>query len=191
MLFEDACVTNAIKGKVRARRCLWPAAFTLIELLVTLGVIGILASLLLPALGFARRKADSARCISNLRQLGIALRLYADENGGRLPSAQAFRLSRSNAEGGLPLIEQVLAGHVNGVSNAFSCRADKDGIFGREGSSYEWNASLNGRMLHRIGHGYSNEKGRRVFLLRDREGWHQRGRKNAVFADGSAGPESL
>src|ERR1041385_8992094 len=54
-------------------------AFTLIELLVVIGIIGLLASLLLPLFGRARAKSRNAVCISNLRQLGLAVRMYTDE----------------------------------------------------------------------------------------------------------------
>ena len=164
-------------------------AFSLIELLVTAAVIGILAALLMPALSSARRKADSARCISNLRQLGIAARLYAEENEGRMPHARSFPQSETNAPSGLPAIQQVFAPQVRGVREVFKCPADKGGVFERDGSSYEWNTAVNGRILHRIDR--PDEESTKTFLLRDREGWHPRGRKNAVFVDGHAGPADL
>ena len=59
--------------------------FTLIELLVTIAIIALLAALLLPALARAKESGRRASCINNLRQLHIALALYADQNDGLYP----------------------------------------------------------------------------------------------------------
>lgn len=67
------------------RRC----AFTLIELMVTFSVVALLAGLLVPALHHGKKKSTTVRCGEQLRQLGLAMTMYADNHNGLLPAAHS------------------------------------------------------------------------------------------------------
>ena len=120
-----------------------PYGFTLVELLVVIAIIAILASLLLPALGRAKRKAQSAACLSNLHQIGLAMELYIQDNDHRLPVCARMPTLNTN----LTPITAALAPYLPAKA-IWHCPEDKK-EFEAQQTSYEWNEFLNGASYNR------------------------------------------
>jgi prepilin-type N-terminal cleavage/methylation domain-containing protein len=129
------------------------AAFTLIELLVVIAIIALLAALIFPAFSRAKESGKGAACISNLRQIGIALQVYVQENNNRLPVMRDKSWTTTND---LPSPDQVISNQLGNI-RVLLCPSDKwpngqqkplpqlgETYFEQTGCSYSWNSLLNG-----------------------------------------------
>lgn len=123
--------------------------FTLVELIAVVAIIGILASLILPALGTMRSRAESTKCLANLRQIGIALHLAASENANRFPYIetdpdQPVYPPEFDAKGLLATLEPYGL-----TERGVQCPTDlrTTDYFARKGSSYEWRPYVDGESL--------------------------------------------
>lgn len=160
-------------GRVKTNCCsFWrrhegrrPAAFTLVELLVVIAILAILAGLLLPSLASAKERARRVGCVSNLKQIYLALAMYADDHADLLPPKFEVKkavLKPEDVLKGKQLqtltngIHTALAAYVGGPAviletttnshptpRVFRCPADRGDfasrvpVFDRRGSSYQ------------------------------------------------------
>jgi type II secretory pathway pseudopilin PulG len=148
--------------------------FTQVELLVSLGIIAVLVALIMPVVGRSRASAQSATCLSQLRQIGAGLLMYAADNDRRLPDP--FELQTS--------WEQILRRYVSNPET-FRCPGDSE-LYPAIGSSYDWRdtgtpeTTLAGKAIS------DTTRNDCVLAFEALPGWHTRGRMNAVLLDGSA-----
>jgi prepilin-type N-terminal cleavage/methylation domain-containing protein/prepilin-type processing-associated H-X9-DG protein len=173
------------------------AAFTLIELLVSMAIIAILASLLLPGLSRARESARGTVCLSNLRQVGVAMQLYVQDNNNRLPFMSDIYPTATNKYPGPDLVLSNCLGNLN----VLLCPSDKwppdkakanaqagPTYFEQTGCSYAWNDFLNGQDADHLTVIGLNFDPHQIPLFFDKEKFHlPRGdtkARNFLYADG-------
>jgi prepilin-type N-terminal cleavage/methylation domain-containing protein/prepilin-type processing-associated H-X9-DG protein len=104
------------------------AAFTLVELLVVMVIIALLASMVLPALARAKESARGVQCLSQMRQLGMAVRLYADEHLDEFPRSQHSAFAFSQLPWGRAVAPQLGSSEArwtNLLAGIYHCPKDK------------------------------------------------------------------
>jgi prepilin-type N-terminal cleavage/methylation domain-containing protein/prepilin-type processing-associated H-X9-DG protein len=161
--------------------------FTLVELLVVISIVSVLCGILAPAVGKARAQARRGVCRSQLHGVGMAMRMYVDDNDNVMPVAAQLPSEEPN----LPTITEVLLPYLKERA-AMHCPADRgsDSYFEKEGTSYEYHHLLRGQRVDRsfLGKrwGESNTP-----ILFDFGPFHGRagepGAMNFLFGDGHVG----
>ena len=141
MLFRSVPPVSPIPSRSPAARpqpipvsSLGRGAFTLIELLVVIAIIAILAALLLPALASAKEKGRRTSCVSNLKQIALAFKLYVDDYAGRYPPRMpdpavgaAFPCKPCRTIDWRPYVQAYLSGATNvpfASSSVYVCPGD-------------------------------------------------------------------
>ncbi len=158
------------------------SGFTLIELLVVIGIIGILAGLIVPAVFHARGLARATKCRSNLHAVGVGLRMYLNRSNDYMPVAAQMPSLGLTTE---PRIADVLAPFLPD-REVLRCPSDlTKNFFASEGSSYAYRTMLGGQ---RVGSSFLTRRGEeRTFVMHDYEPFHgaagSPGAANYLFAD--------
>lgn len=171
-------------------------SFTLVELLVVLGIIALLATLLQPAFKLAIFKAQSVRCASNLRTIGVAVTMATADNNNQFPEIDQAAATIYPPAGSVQGLVGVL-GPYGVLTNTVQCPVDIAGpnAFSLYGSSYEWDPvfddenPLSPVVYGGNNAGRTNSKGfaltpARVRLCYDFNGVHQHGSRNVLYGDG-------
>jgi len=164
-------------------------AFTLIELLTVIAVIAVLAALTIHPAAKAKELARATACLSNLRQVGIALQLYVQDNDNRMPTMRdkSFETNAPPSTNDLPSVDVVLSNYLGSVT-VLRCLSDRKKLYERTGSSYAWNSLLNGQDAEHLKVMNLDFDPHQIPVLFDKEAFHiARGEKkgvNYLYADG-------
>jgi len=160
-----------------------PRGFTLIELLAVVAIVAVLAAIAVPAVGFGIARADSAKCLGNLREIGAGLNAWLADNNMVMPPLAAGRKSRDED---VPVLDTALAAYLP-HARVFACPADRS-LAASTGTSYYWNSVLSGQSAVNLNFLSLVTDLSKIPVIVDKEGWHIRSedKVNHLFADGHA-----
>jgi len=184
-----------------------PRGFTLIELLVVIAIVSVLVGLLIPAIQAARESARSAHCKSNMRQMGLAMTQYLDQQGQRGKFPAVCNTPRTDNPLKLKSLFDVLAPYCESNRELLHCPSDwysppidretglpKPGMdawsthFDKEGTSYEYLVWIAGKTRQEILDSPLVSGSSSVWIMYDLESFHgspgENGSRNYAYLDG-------
>lgn len=162
--------------------------FTLVEVLVAICIVGLLASLVVPAAGKMRQRTEAIACVGSLRQIGICAMMYSTDNDRKFPTIEPWPSDPVYApEDRAGTLLEVL-GPYGLDERAATCRADLAGpnYRAKEGSSFQWCPMANGQSLLSVKLGWDNLADvqlDRLLMAFDYTNVHF-GKSNVLFGDG-------
>lgn len=158
-------------------------AFTLVELIVVIAVIVLLAVIAVPVFQRVLASGRATACVSNLRQLSVALNSYLLDHNNTMPVLKAGREKVTDEES---VIDNTLDRYA-GNKAVFACPADPR-FAATSGTSYIWNVALNGQALGGLNFMGLTDQHSRIPILGDKEGFHPylQNKVNILYADGHA-----
>ena len=176
---RDASPRHSLVSPVRR----W-VAFTLLELLVVIGIVAVLSGVSYPLYQRMVQSGRAAACVSNLRQIGIALNLYLNEHNQVMPTMKAGRTTLADD---VPVIDNTLNTYAPNP-RVFACPADTAGLAAASGTSYYWNVALNGQSVSTLNFLRLPGGPALIPILSDKQAFHPytETKVNILYADGHA-----
>jgi prepilin-type N-terminal cleavage/methylation domain-containing protein/prepilin-type processing-associated H-X9-DG protein len=164
--------------------------FTLMELLVVLALVAILSALAYPVYQRVIQSGRATGCVSNLRQISVALGAYLADNNNVMPTLNTARAATSD---NVPVIDNTLSKYIT-TPGVFACPADVNGFAQKSGTSYFWNVALNGQLasnlnfMPKLQANQNTQSPSQIPIMADKEGFHPylENKVNVLYADGHA-----